>query len=326
MRTFSLLFCLLLTFSGFGQPHTGTLPQDYLNYHRQIARAHEAIADGRYAEALAGYEQVFGQYSFIFLRDYQAATQLALQTGQTGKAFMYLKKGIAAGWTWKSITRNMFLKPLTADPQWQQVRKNYKTLRNGHMATLNQPVRKTVKKLFGKDQRKALRALFYFSPEAQERYAERRFAPHSERQLAALTAILHTNGYPGEQLVGTDLWASVILSHHNSISQAYALQDTLYPALKPQLWQAVRTGQMSPYAYAKIEEWYVSIKSGHKAQHTGFLAGRLTRQELAEANRLRDEAGLSHVETINRLLAIQQQTGMKFYLPLHFFTRTRITD
>nr|WP_293833526.1 hypothetical protein [uncultured Arsenicibacter sp.] len=335
MHLFRLLLCLLLTYPGFaGQLHAGQFHaghhqdtlQDYRFYHQQIAGAQEAIVNRQYDQALTRYETVFSRYSFSFLRDYQVATQLALQTGQRDKAFTYLRKGIAGGWTWKSVTRNAFLKPLTADPQWKQLRDDYPALRAAYTAKLNLPVREKVRKMFGKDQRKALGALLTVGPKAQERYAIKRFAPHSQRQLAALRNIMLTVGYPGEQRIGTDLWASVILSHHNSISQAHAQQDTLYSALKPYLWQAVMSGQMSPYAYAKIDEWYVAIKSGHTGKHTAFLADKLTSQELNEANQLRQALGLSTVETINGLLDLQQQTGMKFYLPLHFFTRTRITD
>ena len=77
-------------------------------------------------------------------------------------------------------------------------------------------------------------ALFRIGSKSQDNYAENKFAPHSEQQISELRDILLEIGYPGEKLIGNDYWVSTILSHHNSISQAYNKKDRLYPELKPQ--------------------------------------------------------------------------------------------
>lgn len=51
--------------------------QDYMNYHQNIIKAEKLIANEEYKEALLIYEQVFSSYDFIFLKEYQVATQLA---------------------------------------------------------------------------------------------------------------------------------------------------------------------------------------------------------------------------------------------------------
>lgn len=327
MNQLLLHLCLLVTLHSNCQSQSSSVGDTtYIAYHQQIARAQLAIANKQYKEALTGYEHVFNQYRFVFRRDYQAATQLALQVGQPDKAFDYLKKGILSGWTWKSIQKNKFLEPLKSYSQWKSLKKEYTLLEQEHQKNLNLEVRKVVKKMFSKDQRKALGALFRFSANGQNRYAQNRFAPHSERQLADLKQIINRHGYPGEKLIGSDTWASVILSHHNSISETYAAQDTLYPSIRPRLWNAVKSGQLSAYDFAKIDNWYVTIKSAHKDNHAGYLASTLSGQERDRANQVRQAMGLSSIETTNALLDIQQQTGMNFYLPLHVSGKIKVVE
>lgn len=287
---------------------------DYLAYYRATIEAETAIAAQDYAKALRLYTHVFDSYDFVFLRDYKIATQLALYVGETDNSFVYLKKGITSGWTMKSIKENKFMGKLQRLDDWKTVKQSYDSLRSVYQAHIDPTLRKRVQTMFRKDQWKALGALFTLSSKAQQRYAERKFAPHSEKQLAQLNQIISTYGYPGERLIGNNYWASTILSHHNSMSTRYSVKDTLYPHLKNSLRQAVLTGQMSPYEFAIIEDWYIAISSDHKQKSYGYL-GALTETELVRANQLRSQIGLRSVETRNKLIDIEQQTGMNFYLP-----------
>lgn len=125
--------------------------------------------------------------------------------------------------------------------------------------------------MFLKDQWKAIGALFSFNDKAQDRYAEKKFAPQSERQIAEFSNIFKDYGYPGEKLIGNDFWMSTILSHHNSISQYYNKKDTIYPRLRPQLKDALKKGQISPFEFALIDDWYYSTKSEKKKPTYGIL-------------------------------------------------------
>lgn len=329
-----LRFLLIVIFSpifGFAQTSTAShqvRPRldkpDYITYHRTIAHAHKLVAKQQFQEALTVYQQVFNTYSFVFLRDYQAATQLALHTNRIPEAFNYLKLALANGWTWKSIRKNQFLTKLKNEAEWHQLQKQYPSLHKSYLTRVNTDLRNQVHSMFRKDQRKALAALFTFSPKKQDRYAEKRFAPHSEKQMTKLTHIINTHGYPSEQLIGNNYWATVIVTHHNSISQRYVSQDTLYPAIRPRLMKALEVGQISPYELATIEDWFIAIKSGRSQKAYGYLDSSLTASEADSANALRDRIGLSRVETINSLVDLQQQTGMNFYLPFRPSGKTTI--
>ena len=287
---------------------------DFRLYHQHIAKAEELIAGEFYAEALKAYDTAFSTGEFIFLRDCKVAAQLALYLGDDQKSFEYLKLGIRLGWDWRGIKKNRFLQPLQKEQQWRLVRNHYDSLHAMYENSLDRELRKEVHKMFKKDQRKAIGALFTFGSEAQDRYSERKFAPNNEKQVARLMEILDNYGYPGEKLIGNNYWVMTILSHHNSISESYCQKDTMYTYLQPRLLSAIHNGEMSPYEYAIIDNWFITVGSGHTQKSYGYLDG-LSETELAEANMMRSLIGLRKVETRNRLIDIQQQTGMNFYLP-----------
>ncbi|QMW05793.1 hypothetical protein [Spirosoma foliorum] len=314
-----LTLYLLLNTLRFGAFHPAILPgqadqNDYTTYHQTIARAQQLIASKHYQEAFALYKQVFDQYEFVFSRDYKVATQLAIQVDQKQQAFTYLKKAIATGWTLSDIKKNALVTTLQRDPQWRVVEQQYNSLRALYQNGGNQAVRAQVEKMFKKDQRKALLALFRIRA-TQERYAEKRFAPHSEQQMAQLLPIIDQYGYPGERLIHNGYWAAVMLSHHNSISKAYALKDTVYPQVRPKLMKALKSGQLSPYEFAMIDDWYMAVKTNGQETHFGYLSSSLTAQVKTKVDQYREAIGLNSVETISLLTDLQQQTGFNCYLP-----------
>ncbi|MCB0667667.1 MAG: hypothetical protein KDC80_17680 [Saprospiraceae bacterium] len=311
-------FIILFHFISICQPgavHANVLP-DYIKYHERIVEAECLIASEDFKGALQVYEELLNGYDFVFLRDHQIASQLALYLNQRQKAREFLLNGIRAGWTLKSIRKNAFLKRLRKDRDWKSIKVQYHTLNEEFTAALNLQLRKRVKKMFSRDQWKALGALFTFSAKAQDKYAERRFAPHSEKQIKEFQTIIDKYGYPGEKLIGNDFWMSTILSHHNSISTKYNRNDTLYDDIRPDLMQALRLGQISAFEYALIDEWYRATINDDKKGTYGILEGPL-QGELEATNKRRGMVFLREIETQNRLVEIEAETGMDFYLEGH---------
>lgn len=288
---------------------------DYLTYHNSIRQAEELIAVRKFTDALSVYEELLSQYDFVFLRDCKVATQLALYKNQEDRAFRFLERGIKHGWQLKAIKKEKFLRPLLKKNRWQAIEQQYPSLHTFYWQRLNIPLRNTVQQLFKKDQKMALGALFRIGQRAQDKYAERKFLPHSKQQLFKLDSILQVYGYPGEQLIGNNYWAETILSHHNSISQQQVQQDTLYTFLKPKLLIALRKGQISPFEFALIDNWKISVGSGWKEKSYGFLSDDMTAEETQRANEMRKQLGLRSLQTRNALIDIQQETGMDFQLP-----------
>ncbi|MEX0275066.1 MAG: hypothetical protein AB3N16_11885, partial [Flavobacteriaceae bacterium] len=199
---------------------------------------------------------------------------------------------------------------------WDTIKRQYRHLRKTYESSLNMDVRKKARKMFSKDQWKALGALFKWGPKAQDRYATKIFAPHSEKQMIEFLRLFKTYGYPGERLIGNNFWMSTLLSHHNSISLSYNERDTLYPSLRPKLWKAVIKGEMSAFEFALVDEWYRAVtNNGHEPTY-GILEAPLAK-DLTKTNLLRESVYLRSIEVHNKLVAIEEKTGMRLYLDGH---------
>lgn len=287
---------------------------NYKAYHEQINTAENLLVQEDFSKALAVYQTLIENYDFVFLRDYKIATQISLFVGDKQQAFAYLKKGILAGWTLKELKKNKFLAPLREEAAWKTMKKDYDSLHAQYLTRIDEQTRKKVKKMYKKDQWKALGAFIKMSEKAREKYALNKFAPHSENQIAQLIEILENQTYPGEKLIGNDFWMSTIMSHHNSISTAYNNNDRLYPSLKAALMQAIEKGEMSPYEYALIDDWHKAVVSERSAVGYGFLVSP-KQATLSETNALRQEIGLRTIALRNKLVEVEKNTGMRFYLP-----------
>ena len=286
---------------------------DYAKYHEQTMEAERLISEEKFAEALQTLESVFNSYAFVFLRDYKIAAQLATYLDQKEKAFHFIQEGIAAGWELKAIDKG-FLAVLHKDPDWRGIEEAYPALRRKFLERIDHPTREKVQAMFKRDQWKALGALLRIGDKAQERYAVKKFAPHSEGQMTKLIEILKEQGYPGEKLIGNDFWMSTIISHHNSISPDYSQKDTLYNYIKPMLLRAIQQGEMSPYEFALIDDWQKAVSSDRTEPGYGFLTPP-RQSTLAKTNQLRQKIGLRTVGLRNKLVEMEKKTGMNFYLP-----------
>jgi len=317
---------ILVTILAFGTffKLTAQKETDYTNYHQDIIRAEELIIHGKYSDALQIFEKVSDKYDYIFLKEYKVAAQLALFTKNDTKAFKFIKLGILDGWTLDEITGDKFFKPLQKEKEWETIKSQYDTLRSKYNKRINQQLSAEIHEMFKRDQRLDLPYYFRVGQKAKERYAIKKFAPNSEKQITRLNEILNNYGYPGERLIRNEIWTLTILIHHNSISTGYVQKDTLYPALKSKLFSAIRKGEMSPDDYAIIEDWYVGVKSNWKDGAYGYVTA-LTNKDSATSNTLRHSIGLCSIETRNRLVDIQEQTGMNFYLDGTMWAKGKIS-
>jgi hypothetical protein len=288
---------------------------NYLIYHENIIHAEQLIAEEKFQEALKIYESTIHSFDFVFLRDYKVATQLALIVGEMEKTFYYLRAGLSKGWTLKDVKKNKFLAPLRCKPKWKDIKCDYDSLQSVLHNILNDSLREQVQQMFRKDQKKAIGALLRIGQRAKENYAKQKFAPHSEKQMAILSQILVDYGYPGERLIGNNWWVATIISHHNSISKEYVSRDRIYPALKSELLDALKNGEMSPFEFALMEDWKTAVESGHQSTSYGYLGSIESESILHEVNQNRRKIGLRSIELRNALIDIQEGMGMNLYLP-----------
>ncbi len=285
--------------------------RSYQRYHQQVIAAEQFMADHDFTEALSAFDTIFNSYPFVFLRDYQVATQLAIILKDQVHAQNYLRLALQAGWAPKQIRKNKLVRPLLGELSKKEV----DSLLQRHEEAVNEPLREYVHAMFKADQKMAIKALFKWGQKAKTRYNEEQFAPHSEKQLAKVIDVLKSHGYPGEQLIGNDFWMSTVLSHHNSISAAYNKRDTLYRHIRPALLSAIDKGQISPFELALIDNWKAAAESDHSKVSYGYLGPTLTDTTVATADSLRLAIGLRSIALRNSLVDIQTETGIDFYLP-----------
>ena len=285
----------------------------YAGYHQKVIQAEVFIAKEDFDAALVVYNDIFKTYDYVLLREYQLATQLAIKLKKDAEAAIFLRRGIETGWTKKSIKNNELLKTWLDTDSGKAILLDYDKYREGFEMGINDTLAAKVYDMFKTDQKIAIKALFRLSSASQDKYAEKKFAPHSEKQMAQLLIILNQVGYPGGKLIGNDMWMSIILSHHNSISLKYVQADTLYPNLRPLLIEAIDKGEMRPVDFAFIEEWRMATMTEPSEVSYGFLEAPF-QENLMKTDSLRAKISLRSVQLRNDLVDVQSKTGIDMYL------------
>ncbi len=289
--------------------------KNYLDYHAKVIACEQLIAEEQFTKALEGLDSLFNQYEFTFLREIKLAAELSAHTEDYESSLKFVQLGIQSGWSIKSIKKSKTLAPLQDHQGWSKIESGNDSLHQIFLSRLNIPLRTQVHKMIKKDQKMALGVLLRITQKAQDKYAKNKFAPHSEQQLQLLDSILTHHGYPGEQLIGNRVWTSVILSHHNSISLSYNSKDTLYDQLRPKLLAALRRGELSPYELAQVDDWRAAALTGHDSTSVGFIGEILKESDFKIANENRSAIGLRSIELRNKLIDIEDSSGLNLYLP-----------
>lgn len=309
MRTIFIILLFASTTYLTGQEHP------YAAYHQEVVRSEQLIAVHKFEEALHVLDGLFKKFDFVFLREYQLATELSVHQQDHNLAIQFLQQGIQGGWTMKSIRKSKNLKQLQQDSPWENLEEAYDSLRKIYTARLNLPLRKEAYEMVKNDQKIALKVFLKIGEKSKTRYAMKAFAPYSEQTLARIKAIVSEYGYPGEKLIGNGFWTSVNLSHHNSFSREYTLKDTLYVNLRPALLEAIGRGELHPKDLAVIDDWRHAVIHDHKKSLYGFLGKIPDPSALETVNQNRKALGLRSIELRNSLLEIEKETGLNLYLP-----------
>lgn len=312
LKFFIPFICILYTFGACKKNQPVVV--DYHKYHAEIIQAEELISLEKYKEALLQYENLFNQYDFIFLRDYKIAMQISFHIGEKEKGLDYLKKAFSNGLEWKNFKKQKFFEPHLSINDLKNLEIQYQDLHHQFLNRMDTTIKSKVESMIEKDQKIAYQAYIIEDEKEQEKFISENFPPHSEEQLKDLIEIIEKNGYPGEFLIGNDFWVSTILSHHNSQGTEYVRKDTLYDFIKPTLLQNLKKGYISPYEIALVEDWKYTVISDWNESPYGYL-NPPNESNIAQINKTRKAIGIRSVELRNRLVDIEEKTGMSFYLP-----------
>ena len=283
---------------------------NYLNYHKEIIRAEEYIVKKQFAESLKIYRLLSEEYEHLFLRDCKVAAQLAAYTGDAENLFFFLERGMKKGWTLKEIIRNRSFKKFKYDKRWAYLESNQDRFKENFYQGINTQLRTEIRKMFVKDQKRALRVALTPIKKWRERYTKCKFVPNNRVQVRRINKIIDQFGYPGEKIIGDKSWATVIISHNE--------HDTIYYELESKLYSAFERGEISPIDLAIIETWRTGVNTGWKDKSFIIFKEQIGVQEATHADSLRQSIGLRNIELNNKLIQIQNELKMNFYLsPFH---------
>ena len=118
--------------------------QNYLNYYEIINKAEIENLDLNFKVSDSIYQIAFKLVEKPFKEDFLLASINSEKLNDNQKTFNYLKKGISNGLTLKRIKSQ--LTEFRKSKYWKILKKEYNSLRENHLKTLNLPLRRTVAK------------------------------------------------------------------------------------------------------------------------------------------------------------------------------------
>ncbi len=303
IRLFLFIGLLSVFFSAEGQ--------DYSDYHHSVRVIEASLLQEEWEEALTLSVQLERDFEFLFKKDLKIALQLAYRVGNSVSFRRFSEKAFERGWDWKKAKKE--LRDNSDFEFWLGDSLKSISKRTRRIPLAYPEVREQVKRLFIQDQWQALGALFTFSSERQDRYAEKKFAPKARERVEEIQSIIDSLGYPGEMLIGNSVWGSTILSHYNSISESFAKADTLYTSIREDLRNELAQGRISPFEFALIDNWHQSIESGRTIESYGILAEEVSAEALARVDANRLAVGLPTIQGHNSLLELQTKSGLRLF-------------
>ncbi|SIT95025.1 hypothetical protein [Pontibacter indicus] len=276
-------------------------------YHPLINKAERLIMAKDHEGALQVYQQAFSEVPHGFARDYYNAAVCAALTGHEKQGINYLEKLVAKGVSLEYLEQQEALDTLRAHKSWKKFVRKYPKRRKAFRENTNIDLRADLDELWARDQ--------YF------RQAKGGLRVHADtiRKIEAdnvkkLLAWISKHGYPGEELIGVPDTLeqlprfSIVIQRQTTARNGFDFKTVLT--------QAVQEGKLDPHAAAylmdqqqgknlyrskvlarvicnKPEDCKDDEEFGDLSSR--YLIQRVSEEEEAKANELRQELGLEPV-------------------------------
>ncbi len=167
--------------------------ENYLEYHRQIAQAEEAIVNEDFVNAGALYEKVFSSYSFYFARDAYHALQAAVLEKNKKRKYKMLIRTIQAGVKEECLLAAPLIKKYIKELKTNKFKTLYKSHKSRYLAKQNKKLHDEWRQRYHCEQ-----------------FAKRGKHPSGKSYMECLienyerlkTELIKTNVYPGERTIG----------------------------------------------------------------------------------------------------------------------------
>ena len=253
------IFAFLITILLFGIQKISA--QNYLNYYETINKAEIESLDLNFKASDSIYQIAFELVEKPFKEDFLLASINSEKLNDNQKTFEYLKKGISNGLTLKRIKKT--LTKFKKSKEWKALNKEYNSIRENHLKTLNLPLRKEIKKMLEKDQ--ASRHPIFGSGKKSKKIDNYNFN--------RLLEIINENGgkWTGFSTIGETLPKGKYDVTGNIALMILHFDKEQIEQLKPYMLKAVIEGEMYPYHFARA----IDYKNIFKCQIYGtYLGGK----------------------------------------------------
>lgn len=232
-----------ITISLFGIQKTSA--QNYLNYYETINKAEIANLDRGFKKSDSLYQTAFGLVEKPFKEDYLLASVNSEKLKNNQKTFEYLKKGINNGLTLKRIKKQ--LSDFKRTKEWKKLKREYNSLRENHLKTLNLPLREEISEMVRNDQ-KARTPIF-----GSWKQMKKTDSYNYNRLLDIIKE--NNNLWPGFSIIGETLPKGKYNVTGNIALMILHFNKEQIEKLKPYMLQAVLKGEMYPYHFARAIDY-----------------------------------------------------------------------
>ncbi|UNZ00327.1 hypothetical protein MQE36_08305 [Zhouia spongiae] len=234
--------------------------QNYLDYYKTINKAEIANLDENFKKSDSLYQIAFRLVEKPFKDDYLSASINSEKLNNNQQSYEYLKNGILAGLTKKMIKKS--LSTFKKSKKWKELKKEYESIREQYLNSLDLRLREELIKMVAKDQ--AVRHPVFGSTKKMKK-------ADNENYKHLLKIIEQNNGeWPGRFTIGDGnengkyaFGEITIMLHHFSEEEVNNL--------KPILISAILKGDLSPYNVAYPLDYINPQKIGERKRRNSII-------------------------------------------------------
>lgn len=262
--------------------------QNYLKYYEIVNRAEIANLDGNFEKSDSLYKIAFQQVERPFNEDYLLASINAEKLKDFHKSYEYLKKGVFNGLTLKRIKKR--LSEFKKSIEYKRLKKEYYSLHQKHLNTLNLPVREEIIEMIKNDQ-KARAPIF-----GGWRKMKKTDSYNYNRLLEIIKQ--NNNKWPGFSTIG-----EISPKGKYNVTERVSLMILHFSAkqvehLKPFMLQAVYDGEMYPYDFARIIDYCYMWDVGCQPYGTYFYNKEVKQTEICDCEKVNEKRRMIGFESI----------------------------
>ncbi|MES2478742.1 MAG: hypothetical protein V4561_06635 [Bacteroidota bacterium] len=245
------LLCLFTLINTYGQSAESGQDKNYLNYYQAVARAEEAIVNGRYDSALTWYRHTFNQYPYNNPIDCYVAAQVAAYTGDTAHSEQFLRKGIQFGLPVYTILNNPHLATVLSRID----RSAIDSCLACYQKSIQPKARASVISLIKYDQLLVHTASIY--EQGGYRKLKQEYRPIWDSLCRAIMQLTKEYGFPSQKIAGTQNGedSCFVTSPHATFPLFILIHlGNAWKDFEAILWEELKKANITPQMYAVIYE------------------------------------------------------------------------